>query len=175
MAKREYSNGLQHLKFMQRAKQREEAAKKAEEIATVNDPSQWILPATVGGSKRRCSVIVEGDPRPGALLGRMSFQNCNTSVDKLVEEAESIHQKRFAAAKEKISATYASSRSESVKEEEEVSIASVQDDTTVQFKKPKVGIDELTGWQSQSRGDNKAWQGWRTQGDYRMLRPPPKG
>ena len=24
---------------------------------------------------------MEGDPKPGALMGRMSFQNCNATVD----------------------------------------------------------------------------------------------
>eukprot|EP00250_Pteridium_aquilinum_P006637 c16516_g1_i1 orf=152-499(+) len=108
MAKREYSNGLQHLKFMQRAKQREEAIKKAEEEeAAVTDESHWVAPAGVQASRRRCAVIVEGDPKPGALLGRMSFQNCNASVDKLVEESEAIYKRRFSTAKEKAEAAFA--------------------------------------------------------------------
>ncbi|PKU68179.1 hypothetical protein MA16_Dca012848 [Dendrobium catenatum] len=37
-------------------------------------------------------VIVEGDPHPGALRGRMSFQSFNPSIDKLNEEATTIHQ-----------------------------------------------------------------------------------
>ncbi|XP_042456231.1 uncharacterized protein LOC122040843 isoform X2 [Zingiber officinale] len=32
-------------------------------------------------------VIMEGDPHPGALKGRMSFQSFNPSIDKLNEEA----------------------------------------------------------------------------------------
>ncbi|KAI5084616.1 hypothetical protein GOP47_0000785 [Adiantum capillus-veneris] len=185
MAKREYSNGLQHLKFMQRAKQREEVAKKAEEDATVADEGHWVVPAIARAAGKRCTVILEGDPKPGALLGRMSFQNCNTSIDKLLEEAEAVHKRRFSAAKEKAEAAHSasidSSRSESVKGEDGSAIAA-EEETTVQFKKPKVGaINNLSagggarGWQNQNRSDNKAWQGWRSQGDYRMLRPPPKG
>ncbi|KAF2311866.1 hypothetical protein GH714_027048 [Hevea brasiliensis] len=35
-----------------------------------------------------CSVVImEGDPHPGAAMGRMSFQSFNPSVDKLNEEA----------------------------------------------------------------------------------------
>ncbi|VVB04621.1 unnamed protein product [Arabis nemorensis] len=36
----------------------------------------------------RCSVfITDGDPQPGALVGRMSFQSFNPSIEKLNEEA----------------------------------------------------------------------------------------
>lgn len=179
MAKREYSNGLQHLKFMQRAKQREEAVKKADEDA---DDSHWFLPANVQGTGKRCTVIVEGDPKPGALLGRMSFQNCNASIDRLSEETEAIYKRRFAAAKEKaegtLSAVNDSARGE-LATGEDTSAVTTEEDKSVQFKKPKV--DDLSaslggrGSQSQSRNDNKTWQGWRSQGDYRMLRPPSKG
>ncbi|MCO5583541.1 hypothetical protein L7F22_037452 [Adiantum nelumboides] len=174
MAKREYSNGLQHLKFMQRAKQREEAARKAEEDVTAADDSHWVVPANVRASGKRCTVIVEGDPKPGALLGRMSFQNCNTSVDKLIEEVEALHKRRFSAAKEKaeavLSASISSVRSEPMKEDDG-SAVTAEEETSVQFKKPKVvAIDNLSagvgarGWQNQSRADNKTWQGWRSQG-----------
>lgn len=180
MAKREYSNGLQHLKFMQRAKQREETVKKAEEAA-VADESHWVVPVSSG---RRCAVMVEGDPRPGALLGRMSFQNCNASVDKLVEEAEAIHKRRFSAAKEKAEAASGAAnesfRSESRKEED-TSALITEAEESLQFKKPKVGAtNNLSAggggaeWQSSGRNDSKTWQGWRGQGDYRMLKPPPK-
>lgn len=182
MATREYSNGLQHLKFMQRAKQREEAVKKAEETA-VADESHWVVPVIVG-SGRRCAVIVEGDPRPGALLGRMSFQNCNASVDKLVEEAETIHKRRFSVAKEKAeSASGAPSdsiRSDSWKEED-TSALTPEAEESVQFKKPKVGATSTLAdggrgaeWRNSGRNDSKTWQGWRGQGDYRVLKPPPK-
>eukprot|EP01018_Ginkgo_biloba_P035150 Gb_30823 [translate_table: standard] len=36
-----------------------------------------------------CVVIMEGDPKPGALTGRMSFQNFNPSIDFTFFKAES--------------------------------------------------------------------------------------
>ncbi|CAN6471762.1 unnamed protein product [Victoria cruziana] len=77
MAKRELSSTLRNLKFMQRAVRKEEAAKKEEEKP---------IPSTT--QNRKCIVIMEGDPHPGALRGRMSFQSFNPFVDKLNEEAE---------------------------------------------------------------------------------------
>lgn len=74
---------LSGLKFMQRAKIREEELKKEEPEAA--DESHWVTP---GASSSRCKVIVEGDPKPGALIGRMSFQNCNPAVEKFVEEVQ---------------------------------------------------------------------------------------
>ncbi|XVF68798.1 hypothetical protein PTKIN_Ptkin11bG0030300 [Pterospermum kingtungense] len=35
---------------------------------------------------------MEGDPHPGAVVGRMSFQSFNPSVDKLNEEASNVTQ-----------------------------------------------------------------------------------
>jgi len=76
MSKRELSSTIKNLKFMQRARQKEELVKKEEEV----------IPPTSGN--RKCVVIMEGDPTPGAVIGRMSFQNCNPSIDKLKDEAE---------------------------------------------------------------------------------------
>ncbi|KAJ0720708.1 putative M-phase phosphoprotein [Helianthus annuus] len=40
-----------------------------------------------------CSMVVmEGDPSPGAIRGRMSFQSFNPSIDKLNEEASNPRQ-----------------------------------------------------------------------------------
>jgi len=36
---------------------------------------------------RKCVVVMEGNPHPGAVKGRMSFQNFNPSIDKLNDEA----------------------------------------------------------------------------------------
>jgi M-phase phosphoprotein-6 len=36
---------------------------------------------------KKCVVITDWDPQPGALLGRMSFQSFNPSIEKLHEEA----------------------------------------------------------------------------------------
>lgn len=79
MAKRELSGTLRNLKFMQRAAVREEKSKKAEEvIPDGNFPSS--------SAPKRCVVIMEGNPHPGAIKGRMSFQGFNPSIDKLSEE-----------------------------------------------------------------------------------------
>ncbi|MED6138599.1 hypothetical protein PIB30_075766 [Stylosanthes scabra] len=85
MAKRELSSTLKNLKFMQRAALREEKTKK-EELKP--DPD---LTATTTVT-RRCVVIMEGDPHPGAVRGRMSFQSFNPSVDKLNEEEDKVQQ-----------------------------------------------------------------------------------
>ncbi|KAH8499182.1 hypothetical protein H0E87_017911 [Populus deltoides] len=81
MAKRELSSTLKNLKFMQRAVQREEKTKKQEE--EVKPDGNFFSPGTI----KKCVVVMEGDPHPGAVLGRMSFQSFNPSVDKLNEAA----------------------------------------------------------------------------------------
>ncbi|XP_038900477.1 uncharacterized protein LOC120087689 [Benincasa hispida] len=86
MAKREISNTLRNLKFMQRAVQREEQPKKEEEVK----PDENFFPSST--KIRKCVVLVEGDPHPGALGGRMSFQSFNPSIDKLKEEVASLGQ-----------------------------------------------------------------------------------
>ncbi|XP_062172576.1 uncharacterized protein LOC133878095 [Alnus glutinosa] len=80
MAKRELSSTLKNLKFMQRAAAREENIKKEEEVKPPD--GNLTSPTTVN---RKCVVITEGDPHPGAIKGRMSFQNFNPSIDKLSE------------------------------------------------------------------------------------------
>ncbi|CAM6102854.1 unnamed protein product [Calypogeia fissa] len=78
MAKRER---LGHLKFMQRAKLREEQKEKevAEEVP-VNE-NEWTAPAKSGTRGTKCVVIVEGDPSPGAASGRMTFQSSSASAE----------------------------------------------------------------------------------------------
>ncbi|KAA8549289.1 hypothetical protein F0562_000973 [Nyssa sinensis] len=83
MAKCELSSTLRNLKFMQRVAQREEKTKKEEEVTPDgNFPSSSI--------PKKCIVIMEGDPHPGAIKGRMSFQSFNPSIDKLNEEAANL-------------------------------------------------------------------------------------
>ncbi|XAR60627.1 hypothetical protein NMG60_11034076 [Bertholletia excelsa] len=65
---------------MQRAANREDTNKNEEEVIPDGN-----LPSSV--TPKRCVVIVEGDPQPGARKGRMSFQGFNSSLDKLNEEA----------------------------------------------------------------------------------------
>ncbi|CAO2185600.1 unnamed protein product [Urochloa humidicola] len=87
-AKREISSTLRNLKFMQRGA----AAQKVEEKAKV-EVQEEVVAAPSGGFgssaqvTRKCIVIMEGNPHPGAVKGRMSFQNFNPSIDKLNEEA----------------------------------------------------------------------------------------
>ena len=88
--KQSVTGRLAGLKFMQRAKIREEELKKqeAEEVGLASaDDIHWVTPAAATSSSR-CKVIVEGDPKPGAVIGRMSFQNCNPTVERIVEEVQ---------------------------------------------------------------------------------------
>ncbi|XP_062084988.1 uncharacterized protein LOC133791108 [Humulus lupulus] len=85
MAKPEFSSTLKSLKFMQRAAQREEVIKKVE----VKPAGNFTSPGPV---TRKCVVIMEGDPHPGATKGRMSFRSFNPSIDKLNEEATQVSQ-----------------------------------------------------------------------------------
>ncbi|XP_071717674.1 uncharacterized protein [Rutidosis leptorrhynchoides] len=84
MAKRELSSTLKNLKFMQRVAVKEEKTKKEEEVIIPdgNFPSSSI-------TTKKCMVIMEGDPSPGAIRGRMSFQSFNPSIDKLNEPRQS--------------------------------------------------------------------------------------
>ncbi|KAJ9128697.1 hypothetical protein P3X46_034594 [Hevea brasiliensis] len=78
MAKREISSTLKNVK-------REEKTKKREEE---KPDGNFFSPGII----RKCMVIMEGDPLPGAVMGRMSFQSFNPSVDKLNEEAANVCQ-----------------------------------------------------------------------------------
>ncbi|GAB4824429.1 hypothetical protein Ancab_007314 [Ancistrocladus abbreviatus] len=83
MAKRELSSTLRNLKFMQRAAQKEEKPKKEEEDESKPNGT-FVSPAHLS---KKCVVIMEGDPHPGAVKGRMSFLNFNPTIDKLNDEA----------------------------------------------------------------------------------------
>ncbi|PRQ34157.1 putative M-phase phosphoprotein [Rosa chinensis] len=78
MAKRELSSTLRNLKFMQRATQRDEMVKKEEE--EVKPDGGFSSAAT---QLRKCVVVMEGDPSPGAIKGRISFNGFNPLIDKL--------------------------------------------------------------------------------------------
>jgi M-phase phosphoprotein-6 len=58
-----------------------------EEKAKV-EVQEEVVVASSGGSgssaqvARKCIVIMEGNPHPGAVKGRMSFQNFNPSIDR---------------------------------------------------------------------------------------------
>ncbi|KAF5176255.1 scarecrow-like transcription factor 11 (SCL11) [Thalictrum thalictroides] len=76
MAKRELSSTLMNLKFMQRA------------VPKVVKPEKEEEEEAPKIQNRKCIVIMEGNPHPGAVKGRMSFQSFNPSIDKLNEVAE---------------------------------------------------------------------------------------
>ncbi|KAF8102429.1 hypothetical protein N665_0198s0133 [Sinapis alba] len=83
MAKREISSTLRNLKFMQRSALKEEKKKKIDDD---DERSSNFTPSTTSVSKK-CVVITDWDHQPGALLGRMSFQSFNPSIEKLNEAA----------------------------------------------------------------------------------------
>ncbi|XP_073301488.1 uncharacterized protein [Primulina huaijiensis] len=80
MAKRELSSTLKNLKFMQRVSQKVEKLEEEEQVITAGDFPSSSAP-------KKCVVIIEGEPHPGATRGRMSFLSFNPSIDKLNEEA----------------------------------------------------------------------------------------
>ncbi|KAI3988438.1 hypothetical protein MKX01_026252 [Papaver californicum] len=86
MAKRELSSTLKNLKFMQRGAPKVEKAKQEEEaVVEVKEVSNFSSPNNT--HKKKCVVIIEGNPHPGSVKGRMSFQSFNPVIDKLNEEA----------------------------------------------------------------------------------------
>ncbi|KAJ1691379.1 hypothetical protein LUZ63_015534 [Rhynchospora breviuscula] len=100
MAKRELSNTLRNLKFMQRAAVAQKPEKSKGEEARENEIEKEKIERTnenspFGNSSvplKKCVVIMEGNPQPGAIRGRMSFGNFNSSIDKLNEVAASNHE-----------------------------------------------------------------------------------
>ncbi|KAL9255972.1 hypothetical protein AKJ16_DCAP18154 [Drosera capensis] len=83
MAKRELSTTLRNLKFMQRAVKKPEKSVEEEEVRKPD--GNFLSPGTV--LNKKCVVILEGDPHPGSVKGRMSFRNFNPVIDKLNDEA----------------------------------------------------------------------------------------
>ncbi|GAQ86206.1 hypothetical protein KFL_002760030 [Klebsormidium nitens] len=74
------------MRFMQRAKVKDDVKKKDDEPPS--DDSRWVAPVRDADGGAECMVLVEGDPKPGALLGRMSFKSYNPVIEKLSEDAE---------------------------------------------------------------------------------------
>ncbi|KAG5376334.1 hypothetical protein IGI04_040930 [Brassica rapa subsp. trilocularis] len=68
------------LQFMQRSALKEEKKKK------IDDDNANFTPSP-GSVSKKCVVITDWDPQPRALLGRLSFQSFNPSIEKLNEEA----------------------------------------------------------------------------------------
>ncbi|VAH56610.1 unnamed protein product [Triticum turgidum subsp. durum] len=93
-AKKGLSSTLRNLKFMQRAAVAQKIEDKADVEVEEAAAEVVMTPAANGGGvsssvqvARKCVVVMEGNPHPGALKGRMSFQNFNPSIDKLNDEA----------------------------------------------------------------------------------------
>ncbi|KAA8543851.1 hypothetical protein F0562_021972 [Nyssa sinensis] len=180
MAKRELSSTLRNLKFMQRATQREEKTKKEEEVTPDgNFPSSSI--------PKKCVVIMEGDPHPGSVKGRMSFQSFNPLIDKLNEEAANLHHPEA-------SATFSSNQSgrtadrenECTKDGSESSKhdnSNSDDNGDLKRKQPEVVSDipypnktrkNVEGNQESSSNNSKSShkQSKREKLDWSVLRPP---
>ncbi|KAL9270660.1 hypothetical protein AKJ16_DCAP10368 [Drosera capensis] len=77
MAKRELSTTLRNLKFMQRAAKKPEKSEEEEEVRKPD--GNFLSPGTV--LNKKCVVIVEGEPHPGSVKGRMSFRNFNPKLN----------------------------------------------------------------------------------------------
>ncbi|KAD4584573.1 hypothetical protein E3N88_22174 [Mikania micrantha] len=70
---------------MQRGANKDEKTKKEEEVIPDGKFPTFI-------TTKKCMVIMEGDPSPGAVKGRMSFLSFNPSIDKLNEEPSNSRQ-----------------------------------------------------------------------------------
>mmetsp|Transcript_6416 Transcript_6416/g.17941 ORF Transcript_6416/g.17941 Transcript_6416/m.17941 type:complete len:139 (-) Transcript_6416:134-550(-) len=82
-----FSGKLLEMKFMKRAQEKKLMATAVKRKRKDDEEAHWVAKREAGQSKR-CVVVSEGDPPPGALLGRFSFQSFSASTQKLQEEAE---------------------------------------------------------------------------------------
>ncbi|KAL6200541.1 hypothetical protein ACLB2K_030322 [Fragaria x ananassa] len=85
MATRQLSSSLMNLKFMQRAIQREVLVKKQGEHVKIDagGVGAFAFPSAVSIQPTRYLVLIEGDPKPAAVRGRMSFKGFNPLIEKL--------------------------------------------------------------------------------------------
>ncbi|KAK4785119.1 hypothetical protein SAY86_001808 [Trapa natans] len=177
MAKRELSSNLRSMKFMQRALRSDE---KSEKEGEDTKPDGALFPSTT--SSRKCLVIMEGDPHPGAAGGRMSFQNFNPLIEKINEtqstgEAPTVSPNAQGAyVRENASS---SEGSEYMDMEEETHVANgnlkrkqveVVGDTQHPSKSPRNGQGIQTPSSSNSRSSRN--QPKREKLDWSVLRPP---
>ncbi|CAD6232667.1 unnamed protein product [Miscanthus lutarioriparius] len=185
-AKREISSTLRNLKFMQRGA----AAQKVEEKAKVEVQEVVTAPSGGFGSSaqivRKCIVIMEGNPHPGAIKGRISFQNFNPSIDKLNEEARGDRQTESASPSNRDQDSANSSRGDEVPasrsrdfdipSSESISLNELKRkepeldmETLPSYKEPKTNVDGRSSSQSNGRGSNKSNK--REKLDFNHLRP----
>ncbi|KAJ6809036.1 uncharacterized protein M6B38_164175 [Iris pallida] len=168
---------------MQRSCPKEEPkspTKREEEEEHQQQQQQESLGASTGDPKKRCVVIMEGNPHPGALKGRMSFRSFNPSIDKLHQEAANMYQTPAA------NTNHQSSGPERGSESQEVANSSSDQDIDLKRKQPEMEMDtpspnklqkvatgESSGQSSSqngTRGSDK--QQKREKLDWNVLRPP---
>ncbi|KAJ4971263.1 hypothetical protein NE237_004362 [Protea cynaroides] len=180
MAKRELSSTLKNLKFMQRATQKDEKQNKDEEL---KPDGNFVSPNT----RRKCIVITEGSPHPGASKGRMSFQSFNPSIDKLNEEAATPCQSQTLATSSGNQISSDRQNESSQIRSEGLNVASLDSNSDVENKRKQPEADDGTqhpnksqrnvsdgGDQRSSPGSSKgsSKQRKREKLDWNVLRPP---
>ncbi|KAJ0962376.1 hypothetical protein J5N97_030204 [Dioscorea zingiberensis] len=136
-----------------------------------------------------CVVIMEGDPHPGALKGRMSFQSFNPQIEKLNEEAANNQQKQayFASSEHQnniISERSNGPESVTMSENSKVGKPIKEPDVDLKRKQPETetppphnsqkGItrDDESQSSSQNQRKNSHKQNKREKLDWNVLRPP---
>ncbi|XP_052172494.1 uncharacterized protein LOC127788356 [Diospyros lotus] len=174
MAKREISSTLRNLKFMQRAAQREEKSKKVEEVIPDGN-----FPATA--IKKKCIVIVEGDPHPGATKGRMSFLSFNPSIDKLNGEAANPGQPETSTSNQngrtsdrEIGSTQDGMEIDSFSKEADGELKRKQPEVLSETKHPNKSQKNGQSGQESSQNNSKSSHKQPKHGklDWNVLRPP---
>ncbi|BAD61492.1 unknown protein [Oryza sativa Japonica Group] len=194
-AKRELSSTLRNLKFMQRAAvaQKVEEKPKVEAAAAAAEEEVVTVPSGGVGSSvkvaRKCVVIMEGNPHPGAAKGRMSFLNFNPSIDKLTQEATGGRQSQLASPSNNHQDGSNSSRTDEVSRtrfsdfnidsSESISLnelkrkqPELEMETPPSHRQPKTtgkSIDGDSSSQSNGRGSHKSNK--REKLDWNLLRP----
>ncbi|CAL4951452.1 unnamed protein product [Urochloa decumbens] len=188
-AKREISSTLRNLKFMQRGAA---AQKVEEEKAKVEVQEEVVVapPSGVFGSSaqvaRKCIVIMEGNPHPGAVKGRMSFQNFNPSIDKLNEEARGDRETESASPSNHQDSANSSRGDEvpasrfrgfGIDSSESISLSELKRkqpelemETPPSHNPQKTSVDGRSSSQSNGRGSNKSNKREKRELDFNHLR-----
>ncbi|MCL7041772.1 hypothetical protein MKW94_030588 [Papaver nudicaule] len=175
MAKRELSSTLKNLKFMQRGSPKVEKPKQEEEVVVeVKEVNNFSSPNNT--QKKKCVVILEGNPHPGSVKGRMSFQSFNPVIDKLNEEAANPGQSQMPSS----SSDGKTPDREKGSLRVESDIASVSkldgyyeddDEVVTELQQPNKPPKDLRGGRGHSgRGSHKKQK--REKLDWNHLRPP---
>ncbi|XP_042461485.1 uncharacterized protein LOC122045359 [Zingiber officinale] len=178
MANRQLSSTLKNLKFMQRASLKEDKVKEVEKDKPLANFD--VVPAPA----RRCIVIMEGDPHPGALKGRMSFQSFNPSIDKLNEEAANNQQNVATASNSYGDSSRVGEATAIGSREPRIGRSNNGSDVGLKRKQPEVDSDNTTPEEmltiysdqgKQSSSNNRTGslkQQKRGKLDWNVLRPP---